>query len=148
MPRVVLDPGAGSGLPQHLEVEHRALSKPLSFEEPAVLLEPLDALLKLDLDVTQSQLELLARGYVVTGREDLQSVAPAEDLTGDRVELLDALDLVAEELDSIDLLLTRGHEVNDVSSDAEAQAAEVVVVALVEHLGQLAQEDLAPDRLA
>ena len=77
----------------------------------------------------------------------MNSSRGAEDLAGRRVELLDPLDLVAEELDPVHLLLVRRHEVDDVAAHAEAQAREVVVVALVQHLGELAQEHLAPDRL-
>ena len=54
---------------------------------------------------------------------------------------------IAEKLDAVDLLLVRGHQVDHVAPHPEAQAGEVVVVALVQHLGELAQKDLAPDRL-
>src|SRR5262249_59293729 len=119
---VVLDPGAGAGLPEHLEVEHRTLAQSLGFQQPAVLLEPPDPLVELDLDVAQRQFELLARGDVVAGRKDLQLVPTTEDLAGHRVQLLDAADLVAEELDTVDLLFAGGGPVDHVPSEAEAEA--------------------------
>src|SRR4029077_3760393 len=74
--------------------------------------------------------------------------ARAEDLTGHRVQLLDPLDLVAEEFDPVDLLLVRRDQVDNVAAHTETQSRKVVVVSLVKHLGELAEEDLAADRLA
>ena len=113
-----------------------------------MVVEPLAALLELLLDVADRELEFAARRDVVAGREDLHLVARAQDLAGHAIQLLDALDLISEELDPVDLLLAGGHDVDNIAAHAKAQPSQVVVVALVEHLGELAQQDLAPDRLA
>ena len=108
-----------------------------------MVVEPLAALLELRFDVADRELQLVGGRHVVRRRKHGELVARAEDLARHGVELLDALDLVTEELHPKDLLLVGGHEVDDVPANPEAQASEVVVVALVQHLGELAQEHLA-----
>ena len=138
MAGIVLDPRARPGLAQHLEVEVRSLPQALGLEQAAVVLEPLAALVQLGLDIGHREAQLVGGRHIVRCREDGELIARPEDLAGDRVELLDALDLVAEELDPVDLLLVRGHDVDHVAANPKAQAREVVVVALVQHLGELA----------
>src|SRR6266853_359038 len=148
MPRVVLDARARSGLAHHLQVEVGALPQALSFEQPPVVLEPFAALFERGLDVGDRQPNLVGRRHIVRRRENRECVARAEDLASRRVELLDPLDLVTEEFDAIHLLFVGGHQVDHVAAHPKPQAGQVVIVALVEHLGELAQEHLAPDRLA
>src|ERR1700693_936663 len=104
MPRVVLYARARSRLAQHLEVEVRSLPQSLRLEQLAVILEPLGALVELGLDVHHGEPELVGGRDVVRGRENRELVSRPEDLSGDRIELLDPLDLVAEELHPINLL--------------------------------------------
>ena len=113
-----------------------------------MLVEPPAPLLELGLDVGHRQPQLVCGGYVVRGGEDGELVLDAEDLARDGVELLDALHLVAKKLDAVHLLFIGGDQVHDIAAHAKTQAGEVVVVALVQHLGQLAEKHLAPDRLA
>ena len=127
--RIVLDAGAGAGFAQHFEVEVGALAQALRLEQPAVVVEPLAALLELLLDVADRELEFAARRDVVAGREDLHLVARAQDLAGHAIQLLDALDLISEELDPVDLLLAGGHDVDNIAAHAKAQPSQVVVVA-------------------
>src|SRR6202162_3193453 len=125
----------------------RALPEALGLEQATVLFEPLAPLFELRLDVDHREAQLVRRRHVVRSREDREAVARAENLPGHRVELLDALDVITEKLDAIDLLLVRGHEVDDIATHPEAEAREVVIVALVQHLRELAEEHLASDRL-
>ena len=142
--RVVLDAGAGPGLAHHLHVEVGALAQSLRFEQTAALLEQGHALLELGLDGDERAVHLLLRRHVVRRREDRELLAHREDLAGERVEVLDRLDDVAEELDARCDLLVRGLDVDDVAAHPEARASEVHVVARVLQVGELAQQDVAP----
>ncbi len=145
---VVLDAGAGARLAEHLEVEVGPLAEPLRLQQAVVLREPLDPLLQLDLDVGERQLELRGGRHVVGRRKHLQVLPRAQDLARGPVHLQDPLDLVAEELDPEDPLLVGRHQVDDVAPDPEAKPRQVVVVALVLELGELAEEHLPPQRRA
>ena len=68
-------------------------------ERAALGLELADALLHLGLDVDDRVLELVRRRDVVGRRVDVDLLALGQQLAGQRVELGDPLDLVAEELD-------------------------------------------------
>ena len=56
---------------------------------------------------------------VVGGRVDVQLLALGEQLAGERVELRDALHLVAEELDADDEVVVGGLELQRVAADPE-----------------------------
>ncbi len=72
------------------------------------------------------------------------SVALGEELAGQRVQLGDPLDLVAEELDPDDVLLGRRLELERVAADAEARAGQRLVVALVLEVDEVAEHGVAP----
>jgi hypothetical protein len=82
----------------------------------ALGLELADALLHLGLDVDDRGAELVVRGHVVGRRVDVDVLALGEELAGERVDLGDALDLVAEELDADDPLLARRPELEGVAA--------------------------------
>ena len=69
-------------------------------------------------------------------------------LAGERVEVRDLLDLVAEERDAVRRLRMRRLDLDDVALDAEAAAAEQCVVARVLDVDQLAQHEIAVRLLA
>ena len=144
VPRVVLDPGAVAELAHHLEVERRALAEPRGLERPTLRLEPSDALLHLGLDVDDRLAQLVLRRDVVRGRVDVGLLALGQQLAGERIELGDALDDVAEELDPDERLLRRRLELERVATDAEAGPAHRLVVALVLEVDQRAQDGVAP----
>ena len=73
-------------------------------------------------------------------------VRVAQHLAGQRIDLDDALDLVAEELDADGQVLVGGEDLQHVAAHAELAAHEVLVVALVLDVGQLAQHAVAPAR--
>ena len=124
MPAVVLDTGAVAELAHHLEVERRPLAEPGRLEHPTLRLHLADPELHLGLDVDERLLELVARGDEVGGRVDVQVVPLGEQLAGQRVDLGDPLDLVAEELDPDDPVVRRGPDLEGVAADAEARALE------------------------
>ena len=71
-----------------------------------------------------------------------------QHLAGQRVDLDDALDLVAPELDAHGDLLVGREDLERVAAHAELAAREVDVVALVVDVGQEAQHLVALARLA
>src|SRR5438093_6778988 len=105
MARVVLDARAVAELAEHLEVERRALAKARALERAALGLELADADLHLGPDVADRGLELVLRRDVVRGGIDRRLLALREELAGQRIQLRDPLDHVAEQLDANDPLL-------------------------------------------
>ncbi len=148
VPGVVLDPGAATGLAHHLQVEHGPLPEPLGLEQLALAFEPGDSLLELIADGVERPQQFLPGRHVVGGREDLERLDIADDLARQRVELDDALHLVAVELDPGRDLVIRRLDVDGVAAHPKARPAEVDVVALVLQVGQFAKEDVATKALA
>ncbi len=142
--RVVLDAGAVAELAHHLEVEGGALAEPGALEGPALRLELPDPLLHLGLDVDDGLLELVAGRHVVGRRVDVDLLALGQQLAGQRVQLGDPLDLVAEELDPDERLLRRRLELQRVAADPEPGARHGLVVALVLEVDEVAQDGVAP----
>ena len=90
----------------------------------------------------------LVAGDVVGGRQHDQLVEEPDALAGERVDLGDLLDVVAEQLDADDRLLVGGVHLDGVAPHPELAADEVGVVALVAHVDELAEERPLVDRLA
>src|SRR5581483_1000503 len=149
MPRVVLDAGAGADLLQELEVVARALLEALRLDELARVPELAEAVVELLRDRAERALEeVLGRDVVALG-VDVDRVELGEDLAGERVDLADLVDLVAEELDAESaVLLVRGDDVEHVAARAEGAAVEVGVVPLVLDLRERAEHLVALDGLA
>ena len=137
--RVVLDAGAVALLAQALDVVAGALDEALSLEQLAAFLEDRVGLGELSLDVGDRGLDLVVRGHEVLGREDVDGLHLAQHLAGQRVELHDALDLFAEEVDADGQLFVGREDRDAVAADAEAAADEVLVVALVLHVDEAPQ---------
>jgi hypothetical protein len=78
--------------------------------------------------------------------EEHEPVEQLDDLTGERIDRRDALDLVAEQLDADGPLLVGGVDLDRVAPDPELVAGEPVVVALVLQLDEPAQHRIAIDR--
>ena len=140
--RVVLDAAAEPDLPHHLEVVLGAHAQALRLEQLALLLEPGQALLQLNLDIGDGALHAVFTRGVVGRGEDREVVDLAQVLAGDDVDAADALDVVAEELDPYRVLLVRGVHLDRVAPHAELATHEVHVVPLVLHVDQL-REDVA-----
>jgi hypothetical protein len=100
MARVVLDPGAEPDLAHHLEVVVRPHPQPLGLEQLALVVEDRQPVRQLALDRADRALHTAAGRHVVRRRVDGDVVELADDLARQGVELDDAVDLVAEELDA------------------------------------------------
>ena len=146
--RVVLDPVAEAQLAQHLHVELGALAEPVGLEQLALLLQLLGAHLQLVADLPHRAVDRRLVGGVVRGRPDGGVAQLLEQLAGERVELVDGLDLVAEEDRAVGGLGVGGEDLERVAANAEGPAAERGVVARVLDVDQLAQHGVAVERVA
>ena len=146
--RVVLDACAVARLPQHLEVVARPVLQPLRLQHPPLFAQPDEAFIQFLLYLDDRIFQFLAGGDEVLGGVDVYLRALGEDLTGERVELHDALHVVAEELDAHSHVLVRRHDLERVPTHAEARTSEVVVVPLVLHLDEAACQLLPVQPLA
>ena len=147
-PRVVLDPVAETELAHHLQVVLGALPDPVRLQHPPLTLEERHLLLELVLDLVLCTVDRRLRGDVLRRREDGDRVELREDLAGERVEVRDLLDLVAEHRDAVRRLRVRRLDLDHVALDAEAPAPEQRVVADVLDVDQLPQHHVAVGLLA
>ena len=143
MAAVVLDPGAVAQLAHHLQVERGPLAQPGRLEDPTLGLHLADPQLHLGLDVDERLLELVGGRHEVGRRVDIEVVPFSEQLAGERIDLGDPLDLVAEELDPDDPVVGRRPDLEGVAADPEAGALERLVVALVLQIDQVTQDGVA-----
>ncbi len=124
--RIVLDALAHARGLQHLEVEIGALFEPLRLEEPPLSIELVEPALQLVLDGLDALDQRRPRRHVVRIGVDLGELQVVGLLAGERVELLDALDLVAEEAEAPAAVLVMGREqLHRVAAHAEIAAAEI-----------------------
>ena len=140
-PAVILDAGAVAQLPHHLHIVAGALVDALGLDELAVILEVGLALRQLPLDLLHRPLHLLLGGDVVAGGVNGHVLQHPLGLTGDGVDLRNAVDLVPKELHP-DGVAVGVHRVNlhRVPPDPEHIALEGHVVAVVADLHQLPQQ--------
>ena len=78
------------------------------------------------------------------GREDFDVIRGPQHFAGQRVDLGDAVDLVAEELDAVGQVGVGRLHFQCVAAHAEPAAPQLHIVALVKDVDQLAQHLLAP----
>ena len=147
--RVVLDARAEAHLAQHLHVVLRALSQPVGLEQLAGRLELGATLLQLLADLRDGTLDRALLDVVVRGRPDRDMLEVVGDqLAGERVEVLQAFDLVPEHQRAEGRLGVRGEDLQRFAADAERAAREHLVVARVLDRDELAQQSVAVDQLA
>ena len=139
-PRVVLDPGAGADLAEHLEVVGRPHPQPLRFQQFALRLEPRQSVRELGFDALDRPLHVVLVGDVVRRREQHEPVELLDDLAGDGVDRVHPLDLVPEELDAHAPFLVGGEHLDRVPSHPELVADEALVIAFVLELDEPAQD--------
>ena len=115
----------------HLEVEAGALVDALGLDEAAFFFE-------LGLPLEEFGEDGFGGGFFALGLDDVVGLGVDGEagvflLDGaeEGVDLREAVDLVAEELDAVGVFVVGGVDLDDVAADAEGAAAEVDVVALV-----------------
>ena len=130
--RIVLDAGAGAGGFQHLDVEHRALLKPLRFQKTAGVVEFGQPLLQFALDGVDGLNQRRPRRHVMRIRVDFHEFQILRFLAGERIELGDGFDFVAKETDAPRaVLVVRREQFHRVAAHAEHAARKVAAAAFV-----------------
>ncbi len=147
MPGVVLDAVAIADLPDHLEIEHRALAEPLGLEQLALPLQRRAPRDQFRLDPVHRTPRVLARRDEVGSRKDRHPFAAADGAARQRIEREQFVDLVAEQTDPKRLLVVRRKHLDDVAAHAERAAPELDVVPLVLNLHQAPEDLFALDSL-
>ena len=147
--RVVLDAGAGAGRLHHLHVEDGALLQALRLQQAAGVVKLLKALLQLLLHRLDGLLQRRLGRHVMRVGVDLHQLQLVALGAGERVELGDALDLVAEQRDAPGAVLQVGREqLHGVAANAEGAAREVLIAAAVVQRHQVGQQLALGDGLA
>ncbi len=127
----------------------RALFEPLRLQQAAHAGEFLQAVLQLLLDALHRLLQGRARRHVVRVGVDLHEGEVVGLLAGERIELDDRLDLVAEQADAPGAVFLVGREeFDEVAAHAEGAAREIALVALVLQGHQIGDELALLDPLA
>ena len=134
VPRVVLDAGAEPDLLDHLQVVLGAHAQALRLKQLALVLQLLEPVRELLLNGLDRLFHALVRGHVVGGREDAHFIFLADHIAGERVDVVQRVHLVTEELHAHRHLFVGRDDVHGVALDTESAALEVDVVALVLHV--------------
>lgn len=100
MAGVVLDARAEPDLPHHFDVVVGAHPQPLRLQQLALALKLGESLGEFFLDGRDGMRHPLRTGDVMGSGKDPQRVDLADNLAGQRVQIVQRLDLVAEELDA------------------------------------------------
>ena len=139
--RVVLDARAEADLLEHLHVVLRALAQPVRLQQLALGVQGLAALVELVPDLGHGALHRPFLDVVVRRRpdRDMLEIVP-DDLARQRIEVLQPLDLVAEQQHAEGRLLIGGEHLQRFPAHAERTAPQRRVVAVVLQVHELAQE--------
>ncbi len=147
--RIVLDGGAGAGGLDHLHVEGDALVEPLGFQQATGIRQFLDAPLQFFLDLLHGLIQRRARRDVVGVGVDFRAFQLVRLLAGQRVELRDRLDLVAEQADAPGPVVEVGRkDLDRVAAHAKGAALKVHVAALVLLRHQVGEKLALVERVA
>jgi hypothetical protein len=125
-----------------------AFDEALGLDQLAALGELPVGLGEFGFDVVDCVVELVLRGDEVLRGIDVDLVELGEDFAGEGIELADALDLVVEEVDPDGKFFVSGEDGEAIAAEAEAAADEVLVVAFVLHVYELAEDAVAVAGLA
>ncbi len=143
VPRVVFDPGAETDLAHHFDVVVGPHPEPLCLQQLTLTFELRQPLLQFLLDGRDGVGHALRPGDVVSGREDAQRIDLAYHVAGERMHVVQRLDLVAEELDAERELLVGRDDLDGVAAHPERATGERHVVAGVLHVDQQSQQPVA-----
>ena len=102
---------------------------------------------ELRLDALDRVFDTLAGDDEVAGRIDGHAIPSVELLAGQRIDLMNALDLIAEHLDPNPVLLVGGIDFHDVTANAEGAAAERHIIPAVLDVHEPAENYLSWDGL-
>src|ERR1700738_1078539 len=144
---VVLNAVAVADGLDHFEVEAGALMYALGLDQTTFLFE-------LGLPLEEFAEDGFGCGLLALGLDDVVGLGVDRearvllaDRAEERIDLREGVDLVAEELDAVGVLVVGGEDFDDVSADAEGCAAEVDIVAVVEDFYEAAGDVFALEAL-
>ncbi len=141
--RIVLDAGAASGRFHHFEIEGGALLQPLRFQQAPLVVEFVEPQLQFRFDRLDRLHQGRARRHIVRVGVDLDEFELVLLVAGERIELLDILHGVAEQVHAPGaVLIVRREDVDDVAAHAKGAAGKIGLGALV------LQRDEVGDQLA
>ena len=144
MPGVVLDPFAGSGLLDHLEIVPGPLFEPVRLDHP----ERGQDLIEFLADRCDRRLPGSLGCNEVPGRIDIEIFHLLFLCTGVFVHFADPLDLVAEHLDPDDVVEVPGDDIDGVPLDPEPAGHQFEIVSLEQDIEQPAHDLISRDLLA
>ena len=148
VPRIVLDARAEPDLAHHLDVVVGPHPQPLRLQQLALPLQLGQPLFELLLDGRDRVRHPVRPGHVVGGREDPQRVDLADDVAGQRVQVIQRLDLVAEELDAHGQFFVGRDDLDGVAAHPERATGERHVIAGVLDIDQQPQQRVARNLVA
>src|SRR5690606_510874 len=149
VPRVILDALAGADFAHQLQVVLRALLDALRLKQLAPAFEGLHLRRNLGFDLLQGFIHARLRRDVVRGGIDRDLVQLPQHLAGQRIDLPDRFQLIAEELNADDLVFfIDGKDVQHVAAHTVRAALQVEIIACVMDIDQLLDGVLARQRHA
>ena len=149
VPGVVLDAFAMADFAEHFQVKPGALLNALRLDQLALGDEELDALFQLHLDGFHRRQHTVARRHVMAAGIDREARNLLLYAPGQRVQQLQGIHLVVEQLNTYRQLAVLGRKhVDGLAAHTERAPAEVHVVALVLHADQLRDHIALPQLVA
>ena len=146
---VILDPLANPGRLDHFDIERRALGQPFHFQQFTLGVQFLQPCFQLHLDIADRLRQRGPRRHVMAVGVDGDLVQRGGLLPGQGIELVDRLDLVAEQGNPPGpVLLMRGENVDHLAAQPERAALERDVVAPVLQFDQRAGQRVTVDLAA
>ncbi len=139
VPRIVLDPRAEPDLTHHLDVVVGPHPQALGLQQLALALQLGQPILEFLLDGRDGVGHSFRSGHVVRRRENPQRIHLAHNVPGERMHVVQRLDLVAEVLDPKRELLVGRDDLDGVAAHPKRSAGERHVVAGVLHVDQQPQ---------
>ena len=147
MARVVLNAIAEAHLLHHFQVVGGAHAQTLRLQQLALGFEGLQALAQLILNGGNSLRHTLSTGDVVACGEDIHFFFLANYLAGQRVQGVNRLNLITEELNADCVLLVHGDDFDGIAAHTERATVKVHIVTRVLHRHELAQQLVAVNLL-
>ena len=138
-PRVVLYAGTASHFHQHIDVEVGAGLQALRLQQLVLRPQLRQPVRQLRADARDGALDGGPLRDEVSRRIYRRTVHRLDDVAGQRVDLGDALDLIAPEFDPHGLLVIRREDFHGIAAHAERAALEPDVVALVLHRDEIGE---------
>ncbi|CAB5032326.1 unannotated protein [freshwater metagenome] len=147
--RIVFNPATETGLAHHLDVVLGALAQPQRLELLSLRLQLGAALLQLTADLLGGRLDASLFNVVMRRWPNCDVFEPViKQLAGQRIELLQPLDLITEERDAVGALGVSREYLERFAANAKGSARQGDIVAGVLDRDQLAQQRVAIDALA